>query len=86
MKKKCKYFQNSLLNARLNEEYIIKKINSKLSFEAYRRLCELGVLPGEKIVLLRHSLGGAACLVSVRNLVYSIKASVASLVEVGRLE
>lgn len=72
----------NLCQCKFNRSYIVEKFDKALPFKVKRRLCDLGLLPGQAVFLVRRSVLGRAFLIELRGYTLSIRSSIAKAVMV----
>lgn len=70
----------NLSECKFNRSYIVEGFDKNLSFKVKRRLCDLGLLPGLSVFLVRRSVLGRAYLIELRGYMLSIRANIAKAV------
>ena len=83
MKKCCASNQNTLAFLKCNLWAKIIAINPNLEQKYFRRLLELGFLPGAKVQVIKKSLTNQTILVGVGGCVFIMKKNIASYVQVS---
>ena len=80
MKKKCSKSGGTLKCAKTNLQYKIIGFTSEINFVYKRRLCEMGFLPQEKIVVEKKSFQSKTFLVQVRGVKFCLRDNLAECI------
>lgn len=75
----------SLKNAEVNQKFKVVKVHSLLGENMVRRLCDLGIVEGTKIEVLKKSFLGKTFLVSLNGYTLSFRDAIAKIIEVKKV-